>query len=131
MGRLSRTTKKPKGFGKKSEDPRDAQAKTGLGITERMFCLIAARVKGFNSGKMPYFRLDHAARSLGLDYDQTRTEFERLVAMDALAKANGGSYTPTPKFDVVFAAYTKQQAAARAADQNRGGNNGKNYRRHH
>ena len=131
MARLSRTRKKPKGFGKKpvSEDPRDAQAKTGPGITERTAGLFMKRV-GSSNGKTPYFRVEICASVLGAPQPDVYSAFATMVALGAIQKANGGAYAPTPKCHDLCVAYVTQQEAKRKATQ-QGGNYGRTRRRHH
>lgn len=112
MTKLSRTRKKPKkAVVKQAQKPR---AEDDPCLTERIFGLLAARIDGGN-GKTHYFRVEHAAQILRVDYALAQAEFERLIGMDALEKAKGGSYLATSDFARAYARYQARQSAGEGA----------------
>ncbi len=112
----SRRRKKPKqkkGNGNgDSQDSRDAHLRRDgeTDLKMRMFGLTAS-IDGSNQHRQTYLKAVSAAQRLGVDVLDARDTLDVMVMMGALERAGRGSYTPTSRFDSVYANYQAEKQA--------------------
>jgi hypothetical protein len=109
----NRRNGKGKGTGafKKPQTLEPEQAATAQADGEvdllRLFGLVGKMAS--KPGRSGYVAYSSAAQVLGTDVGQTREALDKMVAMGAVEKRNGGGYVPTSKFGKVYSSYAGAQ----------------------